>query len=111
MHQEIIDAYYEWHISKFGFKPMIDGGDGKGVKTIITFLNSQDAQVDTVTLFKMILERWDELSDFYQKQTRLRQISSNLHNIIHILKDGKSTKNKYGVSEEYIRGLIDDMQG
>ena len=110
MFQELIDIYYEWHINTIGFKPKIDGGDGKGLKEIIKYLESLDDQVDTVTLFKHILSRWDELSDFYKQQTRLRQINSNLHNIIYTLRNGKSTKNKTGVSDSYIRGLIEDMR-
>ncbi len=100
------DLYFGWHTEKW-WKPKFDGGDGKGLKEIIAYLESLPA--DPLQTLEYIFAHWDELPDFYKSNTRLRQINSNIHNIIFFYKNGKGTKNKAGVSEEYIRGLIDNI--
>lgn len=107
MHQQIIDTYYRWHEDKFGFKAKIDASDGKAVKQLIQYLSSLTP--DVLPTFEYILNHWDDLEPFYQKQTRLRQINSNIHNIIYHFKNGKHTKNTTGVSEEYLKGLAKDL--
>ena len=100
-------AYYDWHTEKIGFKPKVDGSDGKGLKEIIKYLSTVTDQI--CETFEYILRHWDDLDDFYRRQTRLRQINSNLHNIIYHFKNGKSTKKTTGVSEEYLRRLAENL--
>ena len=107
IHQCCMDIYYKWHTEKIGFKPKIDASDGKGLKETIKYLSLLTENV--CETFEYILLHWDEMDEFYKKQTRLRQINGNIHNIIFFFKNGQATKNKSGVSEDYIKGLIDDM--
>ena len=102
--------YYEWFQDKRGFKPRIDASDGKGLKETVSYLFSLTPETkDVVNMFAFILNHWGELSDFYQKGVRLRQINSNLVNIIDYFKNGQTAKNRTGVSEEYLRKMASDL--
>ena len=105
-YNDILKIYYDWHTERF-FKPKIDGGDGKGFKQMIKYIESLPADVE-LTL-KYIFQNWDDLPEFYQKQTRLRQINSNIHNIIHHFRNGQDTKKRTGVSEDYIKRLVKNI--
>ena len=35
LYKELIAIYWEWHIDKVGFKPLIDKSDGEGLKKMI----------------------------------------------------------------------------
>ena len=99
--------YWDWHTEKF-FKPKFDGSDGKGLKELVNYLFSLTPTHDEVVqTFTFILNNWDSLSDYYKGQTRLRQINSNIHNIIHFFKNEQSKRT--GVSADYLQRLVDDL--
>jgi hypothetical protein len=104
------DIYWDWHIEKIGFKPVFDSSDGAGLKKMVDYLFtlSDHKKVDeVVAMFELILIRWDELDEFYKKNTRLRQINGNIHNIIHFFKNGK---NSSGVSQDYLERVVNEMR-
>lgn len=103
---EFMDTYYKWHIDHIGFPPKIDGGDGKGLKQMIGYLKSlSGSERAAVDSFRYILHNWDSLPDFYKKQTRLRQINGNIHNIVFHFKTNDS------ISKEYISDIAKILQG
>ncbi len=94
-----MEAYHKF-IQNRGTPFRINGGDGKALKEIIEYLNS----VDTVRqglrnsydLWTFILDNWSNLDNWQQTQTQLRQINSQLPNIIEKLKmhyNGKPKQN------------------
>lgn len=94
LHVVLIGIYSKWFNNKFQMKPQIDGGDGKGLKEIIKFLraNCKD-EGETVDLWTTILNSYDKWEKFHQGQTRLKQINSNLQNIItHVRKNAPETE-------------------
>lgn len=95
-------AYYEWHRNTVGFLPKIDGSDGRALKEIIKYLNSLSKN-EAENMFRLILSRWSELPIFYKKNTRLRQINSNIHNIVYHF---KNNNNVTGVSEDYVKDIL-----
>ena len=100
--------YWDWHTEKW-FKPKFDASDGKGLKEMVSYLYSLTPSEDgVVDSFTYVLNNWDRLDDYYKKQTRLRQINGNIHNIIHFFKDG-NTKNRSGVSNDYLERVVREM--
>ena len=101
---ECMKVYYDWHVNHIGFPPKIDGSDGKGLKQTVAYLNTLSG--DVVDTFQYILINWDTLPEFYRQSTRLRQINSNIHNIIYHF---KKKNNVTGVSEDYIRDIASKL--
>lgn len=100
------DIYFEWHTEKF-FYPKFDGSDGKGLKELINYLFTLTPdEPKVVDTFSYVLQNWDSLPKFYRENTRLRQINSNIHNIIHFFKNETRT----GVSREYLEQVVRDMR-
>lgn len=94
-HEIFMQLYHTWYKEKFGLSPKIQAKDAKALKSIITYLKKQgDGDIDVAKKgFEYILEHWDSLDAFHQKQTTLAQIDSNLNNIIAGF---KIKTNKYG---------------
>ena len=98
-----MNFYNDWFINRFNLKPQIDGIDGKGLKTIESFLKKNFPAADDNTIleaFKAVLNDWDNVDPFYQKQARLRQIASNMTNIIVSIKS-KSNGTKEAYADRY----------
>ena len=98
-----IEAYNHFCKQRIGVGCKMDGAEGKAMKSIILYLTTQvkdpkyqdtiyrDDRDDQVYIaWKFILDNWDMLDDFLQKQIALRQINSNLINILNQLRNGKN---------------------
>ena len=86
----VYDAFIK---SKLDMPAKINGAEGKALKQIIAYLkkSAKDKGLNdetTIDGFKYILNSWDRLEPFLQKQIKLTQINSNLTNIINDLKNG-----------------------
>lgn len=90
LYTSCLDLYFKWHESKLGAKPQFDGGDGMGLKAIIKHFNTLEAGDEAVLKnFNALLSSYDKWDKWHRGNTRLRQINSNLTNIINLLKNGK----------------------
>ena len=100
LYQEMLDIYYEWFKERNeGVPPRIDGADGKALKNIISYFKTiykgrpepkGTEEMEVKSMLSFILGNWHGLDSFYQKQTKLTQINSNITNIINEFKNGKS---------------------
>jgi len=102
IYKECVSVYDAFILNRLDMPAKINGVEGKALKQIIAYLKksalSKGLNEDTtIDGFKYILNSWDKLEPFLQKQIKLTQINSNLTNIINELKNG-SGKNKQGVS-------------
>jgi len=86
--------YIDWFTARYGISPRIDGVQGNGLHNLLKYFRAQ-LPADTPTdesreaiesAFKLVLDGWDRLDDFTQKQTKLVQLASNIQNIIVQLK-------------------------
>lgn len=107
-HQIVIDTYYEWFKNRNnGIKPKIDGAEAKAARMLADYFRSLQMEFEPETLdehlpekvqkiFNRILNSWETLEPFLQKQVKLTQINSNITNIVNYLKNGKqATNNNY----------------
>jgi hypothetical protein len=106
-------ADYSDFMKKRGMPVQITAADGKGLKSIIEYLNSVDSVKQggkqAVEIWQHILLAWGRLSPWLQTQVQLRQINSQLPNIIeHLRQNGKQTNNPTSAQQlaEALRGAI-----
>lgn len=102
----LLDKYVIWYQEQNNLRPKIDGVAGRHLKQIITYLKSQSASDDElVAVWDLILNKWNELDDFYKNQTELRQINTNLNIILTQIKNGntarKSTHTATNVANDF----------
>ncbi len=76
-----------------GIPIRITQADGKAMKLIIKYIseidNIKNGTKPAIDVWKYILDNWHLQSDWMQTQIQLRQINSQLPNIIEHLKNGK----------------------
>jgi hypothetical protein len=104
LYQSLSKMYFEWHQKRLDIKPQFDGSDGTALKQIIKYFETLEAGSENIEKnFSALLSNFDKWDKFHQGQTRLRQINSNLTNIINTLKNGKATNGitKDGLIEAY----------
>jgi hypothetical protein len=104
--------YYDFFHKRTDVKPKITGADGKALKEIIKhlvyitkdkFKELEDPEVEKKARegWQVMLNNWDAIDPFLQKQIKLIQINGNFNNIIENLKNGKrntiNQSNKSGV--------------
>lgn len=100
---DCVSVYDAFIKNRLDMPAKINGAEGNALKQIIAYLKksavakgyTEDTAVDS---FKYILNGWDKLEPFLQKQIKLSQINSNLTNIINQLKNGSGTIQKGGSS-------------
>ncbi len=85
-----LKTYWNWYRGKFNnMEPQFDGTDGKGLKAIIKYLDLQEKGEDNIVKnFTSLLYKYDQWTPYHRSQTRLRQISANISNIIIHLNNG-----------------------
>lgn len=122
LHSQFIEIYFNWFKKRFDLKPQFDGGDGKAIYSIINFLRKnlkedrESGENDEVLLnsWKWLLDNdrsWDKNGkDYYRSHTRIRQIASNLTNILINLKHEKGNYTADGskIDEQWIDELFKD---
>lgn len=95
LYSKLLQPYWSFYEDKNEIPPRINAAEGKSLKDIISHLKKLSADEEEVLqLWTLILDKWDELEPFYQKQMELKQINSNINNILRQIKHGKGTSNQ-----------------
>jgi hypothetical protein len=90
IYQRFMSSYFLFHNEYVGISPKITAIEGKALKEIVSYLCDQSATEDeALAVWQVLLNSWDKLEEFYQKQHQLRQINSNLPNLLVNIKYGK----------------------
>lgn len=105
-YQDFVSVYNDFCISQSGAGAKMDGGQGKAMNNIITFLKAQSKQKNqegAVLAWRYILSHWGNLSDFLQRQISLTQINKNLPEILTQLKNYGKANSKGTAAADDIR--------
>lgn len=101
LYTSCMDIYAKWFEERFTISPKIDGQQGKALKDLISYITTQVKKKPETVLSEIdiedrvkqnlqwIFDNWDKLEEFYQKKTKLSEISSNIQNIIIQIKNPK----------------------
>lgn len=114
-HAILMDVYWEWYKSRnAGATPNITKADGQGMSLLTKYFESlvqqkspreqvgeESFKAQCENAFRYVLENWDSLPNFERSQVSLRQINSNITNIINYLRNGRNTQ-KAGAKQDPI---------
>lgn len=118
LYKQMVLVYDDFCNDRIGLGAKMDALQGKSMKQIITYLQSQiskkqgnlpESELNTETLnaWKFILSQWSIVGDFYGQQIKLNQINSNLPNILtQIRNSNKKPRNeKFASTVNAIDGI------
>ena len=118
LYAEMVEVYDEFCQGKIGMGAKMDALQGKSMKLIIVYLQSQikKKQVDlleselnkeTLNAWKFILSKWAIVNEFYGQQIKLNQINSNLPNILTQIRNSskKQRNEKFASTVSEIDGV------
>lgn len=90
---EFLDAWLQFYENYTQMPPKYTGADCNALKAIITHLKKLAAGVDqdALQLWRLILDKWDTLSNFHKSNTDLKYISSKLNIILNAIKQQNNT--------------------
>ena len=126
-HQLLMDLYWEWYKGLHdGIEPSITKADGMAMSHLRKFLEKQatnklqerlraepspeDVQSETVKMLHYIFNNWHLLRPFEQSGLSIRQINSNITNIINQIKNGRQkTTQKAGSTAASIKQAFDNI--
>lgn len=111
LYTHFLDAWLLFYENFSGVKPRFNATDGKALKEIIKYFQevSQDDNEALLT-WQVLLENWQKLDAFHQKNTDLKYINGNLNKIIQNAKQitSNGTKSKY--SNDFKRKIFEALQ-
>lgn len=93
LHSQMMDEYITFFERENSLPPKITAIEGAALKQIKTHLQKiciDDAEV--LTVWKLIFLQWHKVEAFYAKQMTLKQINSNLSNILIQVKHGNGNQ-------------------
>lgn len=106
-----LDAWFDFYERFTGLKPRFNATDGKHLKDIIKYFQEacQDS-TEAVSTWQLLLDNWQKLDAFHQKNTDLKYINSNINKIIQNAKQltSNGTKSKY--SDSFKRKIFEALQ-
>lgn len=95
LYSKLMQPYWTFYEDRNEIPPRINAAEGKSLKDIISHLKKLSAdEAEVLELWTVILNKWDQLEPFYQKQMELKQINSNINNILRQIKHGKGNTNQ-----------------
>ena len=93
LYKRFNDIYFEFHRERLGVDPKFNAAEGKALKEIIKYLESQiKDENEVVAVWESLLSNWNSLTTYYQGKIRLVEINSNLVNIINCIKNGEHSE-------------------
>jgi hypothetical protein len=102
-----------------GIEPQMNAIEGRNLKQLISYFKkiyatkrkagevSIPESESIISMWGYLLDNWGRLENFYQEKTRLRDINSNIQNIITQLRHGRNSKDKRGASFDDIERIAD----
>lgn len=92
----------------------ITGSDAKSLKDIIAYLKDipsvKNGEKDIYQTFEFILNNFGNLDKWMQTQTQLRQINSQLPNIINQLKNHYNGRKITNDNQTELQSLVDQIK-
>ena len=104
-----LDEWFAFYNRLFGVAPKYTGADGKALKQIIAYLTGNSAdEEEALATWLYLLQHWQQLDEFHQRNTDLKYINSQLNKILQNAKRGNS-KGGVGVSDSFKREVLSGL--
>ncbi len=92
LNKQFVEAWFKFYEDLTGVSPKFNAVDGNAIKQIMNYLKSVSIdENEALATWEVILESWNTLDEFHQKQTDLKYINSKLNVIIKQVKQGAET--------------------
>ena len=119
IYKKCTEIYFEWFEKLSGVKPKFDAIDGASLKKIISYFKSihhdandgTDEFQEVTKMFSIIFLKWETIDPFFQKQTKLNQINSNLQNIINDIKNKHTSRRNANSKDKSVDSRVERVQG
>lgn len=85
-YENCMKIWYEFFESHSGFKPKVDGATGKHLKAVIDYFKANHKEHTPESCLSAMFNNWHLLPAFYAKQKDIKNINSNLNNILTEIK-------------------------
>lgn len=97
MNQKLfLGAWRKWYSQRTGLDEkaiMINGRHGKAVKELIKHIEQAHPETEPIEVFEAVLNNWDRLEPFYQKNfMEVWSIYQHWNNIINKIKNGDNNQ-------------------
>lgn len=127
LYTQMMDSYFVWHNQQTGVDPIIDGGQGKAMKAMVAYFESQarkrldgsgadysqqQVSENAVAAFQTLLVKLSDgsVDPFYATQIKVTQIFSNLSNIINQLKNGTTKQQQQRLAGKPAAGSSESIE-
>lgn len=111
-YQEFMEMYFIFYRRLTGTKPkIVPSKDAPALKSIIKYLRRESKTGDyqgAKDSWKFILKNWKTLNKFYQNQTKLTSINTNLNEIIMVFRNGTHDKKQLRNNQQEARKQLSD---
>lgn len=107
-------SVYSDFLKKRGIPVKIGAVDGKALKELIKYIGKMDSVLSgrktEADVFRYVLDNWNRLNAWTQTQVQMRQINSQIPNIIEQLRNGKQN-NQTNTTLDLANALRNKIQG
>jgi len=122
LHSQCVKIYFDWYKKMFDMEPQFDGSDGKAMNNIINYLKKNVKKNEggaengvneelIIKSWEVILGKYNSWDKFYRKQRRVRQIESNLSNLINNIRHGTQSGHTESELSEEIENFLRERGG
>lgn len=93
-HTQFLDRYISFFTERNSISPKINGTEQNALKRIIVYLMKEsNSPEEAFEVWEYLFNSWDNLEEFFKKQQLLRNIDSNLTNLLTQIKNGTNNSN------------------
>lgn len=105
-----LDSWMTFYQDLNDMKPKFHQVEGAALKKIIAYLKEITGSDQAgLELWHVILHNWKLLDDFHQRNCDIKYINSQINKILQNVKR-VNTKTSTGVSNDYLKSIINDLQ-
>ncbi len=95
LYSQFLEEWHRFYNQYMGIAPKFTGADGNALKQIISYLvKIAGSEQEAITLWQLLLSKWNTLNKFHQQNTDLKYINSQLNKILQNVKENNSQSNE-----------------
>lgn len=109
--QQFVGTWMAFYNNFTGHDPRFNAVEGKNLKQIITYLKKiSGSEAGALELWRQLLQNWQQLDEFHQRNTDLKYINGNINRIIENVKRGSTKKGKAKYSEDFKQKIAERLR-
>lgn len=111
LYKNFVKNWFDFYENQHGIKPKFSATDGKVLKEIIKYFTEIcQSEEQALASWEILLQNWQKLDAFHQKNTDLKYINSNLNKILQNAKQLTANGSKSAYSHSFKRRIFEALQ-